>query len=55
MDGLVVGLGLSVVRAIAKAHNGLATYKASATGGSIFEIILPLNGVNDAAIPVDAA
>ncbi|WFU26860.1 ATP-binding protein [Bradyrhizobium sp. CB1717] len=43
------GLGLSVVRAIAEAHNVRATYKASATGGSIFEIILPFNGVNDAA------
>ncbi|WP_245448192.1 ATP-binding protein [Bradyrhizobium nitroreducens] len=43
------GLGLSVVRAIAESHNGRAAYKASATGGSIFEIILPLNGVTDAA------
>lgn len=42
------GLGLSVVRAIAEAHNGRAAYKVSATGGSVFEIILPLRGVNDA-------
>ena len=35
------GLGLSVVRAIAEAHHGHAQYRLSATGGSIFEILLP--------------
>ncbi|CAM2185919.1 two-component system, OmpR family, sensor histidine kinase AdeS [Paraburkholderia sacchari] len=35
------GLGLSVVRAIALAHGGQAAYRASAAGGSIFELVLP--------------
>jgi two-component system, OmpR family, sensor histidine kinase AdeS len=36
------GLGLSVVRAIATAHTGEARYRSAPTGGSIFEIDLPL-------------
>lgn len=36
------GLGLSVVRAIAEAHGGRATYRASSRGGAVFEISLPL-------------
>ncbi len=35
------GLGLSVVRAIALAHGGQARYRASAAGGSVFELVLP--------------
>ncbi|BCQ28683.1 HAMP domain-containing protein [Caballeronia novacaledonica] len=35
------GLGLSVVRAIALAHRGRATFRPSAAGGSIFELTLP--------------
>ncbi|NEW89689.1 HAMP domain-containing protein [Rhodopseudomonas sp. WA056] len=38
------GLGLSVVRAIAEAHGGHARYRTSKTGGSVFEIVLPLDG-----------
>ena len=38
------GLGLSVVRAIAEAHGGHARYRTSNTGGSVFEIILPVGG-----------
>jgi two-component system sensor histidine kinase AdeS len=41
------GLGLSVVRAIAEAHHGRARYRASAAGGAIFEIILPLARTRD--------
>lgn len=36
------GLGLTVVRAIAEAHGGSASYRASSRGGAIFEIALPL-------------
>lgn len=36
------GLGLSVVRAIAEAHSGTATYHTSSHGGAVFEIALPL-------------
>lgn len=36
------GLGLSVVRAIAIAHAGEARYMRSSTGGSIFEVDIPL-------------
>jgi two-component system sensor histidine kinase AdeS len=45
------GLGLSVVRAIAEAHRGRAQYRASAAGGAIFEIVLPLHerGIASAA------
>lgn len=39
------GLGLSVVRAIAEAHHGKVGYKLSATGGSIFEIALPVTSL----------
>jgi two-component system, OmpR family, sensor histidine kinase AdeS len=35
------GLGLSVVRAIALAHDGTATYRPSGSGGSVFELTLP--------------
>jgi two-component system sensor histidine kinase AdeS len=35
------GLGLSVVRAIAEAHRGHASYRRSSAGGAIFEISLP--------------
>lgn len=35
------GLGLSVVRAIAKAHGGDVSYAQSSVGGSIFEIDIP--------------
>ncbi|TCW86872.1 two-component sensor histidine kinase [Burkholderia sp. SRS-46] len=35
------GLGLSVVRAIAQAHNGHARYRPSGTGGSVFELDIP--------------
>lgn len=35
------GLGLTVVRAIAEAHDGKAQYHTSAAGGSVFEIVLP--------------
>ncbi|HEY8066435.1 MAG TPA: ATP-binding protein [Methylosinus sp.] len=41
------GLGLSVVRAIAEAHRGRAQYRASAAGGAIFEIVLPLARARD--------
>ena len=37
------GLGLSVVRAIAEAHGGGASYRSSARGGATFEISLPIN------------
>lgn len=36
------GLGLSVVRAIAEAHGGQASYRTSSRGGAAFEISLPL-------------
>jgi two-component system sensor histidine kinase AdeS len=36
------GLGLSVVRAIAEAHDGRVTYRTSSRGGAIFEMMLPL-------------
>lgn len=36
------GLGLSVVRAIAEAHGGHASYRASSCGGAVFELSLPL-------------
>jgi two-component system sensor histidine kinase AdeS len=35
------GLGLSVVRAIAMAHQGDVKYETSSEGGAIFEIGLP--------------
>ncbi|CAD6548100.1 ATP-binding protein [Paraburkholderia sabiae] len=35
------GLGLSVVRAIARAHGGEARYRASSLGGSAFELEIP--------------
>lgn len=44
-DGEGSGLGLAVVRVIAETHGGRAAYRAGARGGSVFEIILPLNGV----------
>ncbi|MEW6438558.1 MAG: ATP-binding protein [Pseudomonadota bacterium] len=36
------GLGLSVVRAIAEAHQGEARYRPATSGGSIFEIAIPI-------------
>lgn len=36
------GLGLAVVRAIAQAHGGQATYHLSSQGGTVFEISWPL-------------
>lgn len=36
------GLGLSVVRAIAEAHEGQVTYRSSSRGGAVFELTLPL-------------
>lgn len=44
-DGEGSGLGLAVVRVIAETHGGRAAYRTGARGGSVFEIILPLNGV----------
>lgn len=41
-DGRGSGLGLAVVRSIARAHAGDATLKASRLGGSCFELALPL-------------
>jgi two-component system sensor histidine kinase AdeS len=35
------GLGLSVVRAIAEAHNGYARYEITPKGGSMFKMVLP--------------
>lgn len=35
------GLGLSVVRVIAETHGGTARHRLGASGGSLFEIILP--------------
>ncbi|MBB4199815.1 two-component sensor histidine kinase [Rhodoblastus sphagnicola] len=45
------GLGLSVVRAIAEAHQGRAQYRTSPTGGSIFEIALPCEDMGAAGAP----
>lgn len=41
------GLGLSVVRAIAEAHGGKASYRKSSRGGASFEISLPLTDDGD--------
>lgn len=40
------GLGLSVVRAIAEAHGGHARYSTSEKGGSVFEIVFPIDGAS---------
>ncbi len=37
------GLGLSVVRAIAEAHGGQASYRTSSRGGATFEISFQVN------------
>ena len=37
-----LGLGLSMVRAIMRAHDGDATLKDAPDGGSVFELKLPL-------------
>lgn len=46
------GLGLSVVRAIAEAHGGHARYRTSEKGGSVFEIVFP---IDDASADAKAA
>ncbi len=35
------GLGLAIVRAVAEAHGGRATFVDRPTGGATFEIFLP--------------
>jgi two-component system sensor histidine kinase AdeS len=37
------GLGLAVVRAIAQAHGGRASYRRADNGGAIFSIAFPCN------------
>lgn len=43
------GLGLSIVRAIAVAHNGDVTLRSQIGEGSTFAIVLPLQGFNQGA------
>ena len=43
------GLGLSVVRAIAEAHHGEARYRSATSGGSIFEVAIPIGRARLAA------
>jgi signal transduction histidine kinase len=38
-----LGLGLSLVKAIALSHGGNARHRSPASGGSVFEILLPLS------------
>lgn len=45
------GLGLSVVRAIALAHGGTASYRENSQGGSTFELVIPASAFQAAAIP----
>jgi len=48
------GIGLSIVRAIAEAHGGAATYRDSeALGGACFSVYLPGRGSHD-QLPADA-
>ncbi len=49
------GLGLSVVRAIAEAHGGGATYRTSSRGGAVFEIALPLVKDRERVVAPDAS
>ncbi|MEZ5739985.1 MAG: ATP-binding protein [Burkholderiaceae bacterium] len=44
-----VGLGLSLVRQIARAHQGSVTCQAREGGGSCFELLLPLPARSQAA------
>jgi two-component system OmpR family sensor kinase len=39
-----VGLGLSIVAAIAQAHEGTASARAAPAGGAVFRVTLPLFG-----------
>jgi two-component system sensor histidine kinase AdeS len=39
-----VGLGLSIVAAVAEAHGGTVSARSAADGGATFEIALPLAG-----------
>lgn len=48
-DGRGSGLGLAVLRAIAKAHLGEAFLTASEAGGSRFELTAPLARAGDSA------
>jgi two-component system OmpR family sensor kinase len=49
-----LGLGLSIVEAIAAAHGGSVRVRSTFGHGSVFEVLLPL-APEPAAIPVDAA
>ncbi|MBK5959274.1 two-component sensor histidine kinase [Rhodoplanes elegans] len=49
------GLGLSVVRAIAEAHGGQAQYRRSSTGGSVFEIVLPVRNPDVGSVRVSSS
>jgi signal transduction histidine kinase len=42
-----VGLGLAIVKAIAHAHGGTATARSTPGGGSVFQLLLPLEPASD--------
>jgi two-component system OmpR family sensor kinase len=49
-----VGLGLSIVAAIARAHEGTASASADPAGGAVFRVTLPLID-NEQGVPNDTA
>jgi len=42
-----VGLGLAIVQAIAQAHGGTVAVQSRPGGGSVFELLLPLEAAPD--------
>jgi signal transduction histidine kinase len=42
-----VGLGLAIVKAIAQAHGGTVAARSTPGGGSVFQILLPLEPTPD--------
>jgi len=44
-----VGLGLAIVKAIAQAHGGTVAVQSTPGGGSVFQLVLPLEAVPDPA------
>ncbi len=53
--GMGTGLGLATVQGIAQQHGGSVSVSANPGGGTVFEVLLPVSGVETVAPPPAAA